>query len=105
MNLGDTALDANLISDNSITFSEPSNNASIQFANIEGKLNILNGKIDTSINSVTLSSTLEFSPNVADVFRIGDVQFISGAGTTYRVGEFVIPSAQLYTRLTIKPQL
>lgn len=105
LNLGDTALDANLISDNSITFSEPSNNASIQFANIEGKLNILNGKIDTSINSVTLSSTLEFSPNVADVFRIGDVQFISGAGTTYRVGEFVIPSAQLYTRLTIKPQL
>lgn len=105
LNLADTALDANSVSDNNITFSEPANNAQVQLGNLTGKLNIVNGKIDMASNAVTFSSTLDFSPDAAGVFRIGDVQFISDAGTTYRVGEFVVPSGQMYTKLTIKPQL
>lgn len=113
LNFGDTGFDTDSINSNSITLSEPSssggNSPRFQYGDITGRIDIVNGKIDTvsspTADSVSFEYTLDISPDVG-IYTAKDVQLITGGAspTTYRWGQLVIPSGQLYSKLTIKPQ-
>ncbi|PTQ89525.1 hypothetical protein [Agitococcus lubricus] len=113
LRFGDTPLDGDTVNSNSITLSEPSstggNSPRFQYGDITGRIDIVNGKIDTvsdALNdSITFEYTLDISPD-AGIYTANDVQVITGGASpqTYRFGQLVIPSGQLYTKLTLKPQ-
>jgi hypothetical protein len=100
---------------NRISIIEPVDGTQIQFSNISGTMNLLPqhitdadltdaSRIEIGNSTVTFATAVEFGPGLgaANVVRIGDLNLVSGS--TYRMGEIVIPGGRLYTQLDIKPQ-
>ncbi|RZU46895.1 hypothetical protein EV700_1280 [Fluviicoccus keumensis] len=109
---------------NSISLIEPTDGTQIQFSNISGTINLNPehvagdsnfsdaSRIEIGNSTVTFAGAFQFGPGTglgaaqgtgfANIVRIGDLNLVSGS--TYRMGEIVIPGGRLYAQLDIKPQ-
>lgn len=100
---------------------EPVDNSQIQLSSISGRVDVSDGRIDFTKDAlfstglggtyqrgyISFSNTITFGQGTGstDVFRVGDINFVNGSGSTsYRLGELVIPGGELYTNIQLRPR-